>query len=131
MFAEKDLIAGDTVLIWKRNQRKVLYLGSAGLAHFISEDDAFKAAREFKTGRHFYFTIEDLNNFFTIEQPESKVVPLEKKVYDFVPVRCRDNDNELWKSDTSLIAVVPDAEYPYKVLLSCGKSSFFKRCEFR
>lgn len=124
MFTEKDLIAGETVLVWKESDAKVLYLGSAGLAHFISKYYNFKKAGDS------YITIEDLNEYFTIEQPKSKVVPLEKKVYDFVPVRCRDNDNELWKSDTSLIAVVPDAEYPYKVLSNCGKSSFFKQCEF-
>lgn len=124
MFTEKDLVAGETVLVWKESDVKVLYLGSAGLAHFISEDDDFKKAGDCN------FTIEDLNKHFTIEQPKSNAVPLEKKVYDFVPVRCRDNDNELWKSYPSLIAVVPDAEYPYKVLSSSGVFVTFKKCEF-
>ena len=124
MFTEKDLVAGETVLVWKQVERKVLYLGRAGLAHFVSADN------EFKIGRATYFTIDYMNECFTIEQPKSNAVPLEKKVYDFVPVRCRDNDNELWKSDPSLIAVVPDAEYPYKVLSSSGVLVTFKQCEF-
>ena len=125
MFTEKDLVAGETVLTWKEDKRKVLYLGSAGLVHFISRDDKFKKSSGC------YFTIDDLNEFLTIEQPKSNAVPLEKKVYEFIPVRCRDNDNELWKSYPSLIAVVPDAEYPYKVITGDGgKSSFFKQCEF-
>ena len=39
MFTEKDLVAGETVLVWKESDVKVLYLGSAGLVNFISEDD--------------------------------------------------------------------------------------------
>lgn len=124
MFTEKDLVAGETVLVWKEDQRKVLYLGSAGLVHFLSEDN------EFKAGGGSYFTIDDLNKYFTIEQPKSNAVPLEKKVYDFVPVIVRDCDEAVWRRDTSLIAVVPESEYPYKVLSKCGSLVPFKFCEF-
>ena len=124
MFTEKDLVAGETVLEEKKNDVKFLYLGNAGLVHFVSRTNYFKAAGGS------YYTIEELNKYFNIEQPKSNTVPLEKKVYDFVPVRCRDNDNELWKSYPSLIAVVPDAEYPYKVLSSSGIFVTFKQCEF-
>ncbi len=124
MFTEKDLIAGETVLVWKESDVKVLYLGSAGLVHFISRDD------EFKKSSGYVYTIEDLNKLFTIEQPKTNAVPLEKKVYDFVPVRCRDNDDNVWQRDNLLIAVVPDAEYPYKVLSNWGSLNHFKQCEF-
>ena len=124
MFTEKDLVAGETVLVWEDSDVKVLYLGSAGLVHFVS------AYNEFKIANNSNFTIEELNKHFTIEQPKSKVVPLEKKVYDFVPVRCRDNDDDVWQRDNLLIAVVPDAEYPYKVLSSWGSLIVFKKCEF-
>jgi hypothetical protein len=124
MFTEKDLIAGETVLTWKEDKRKVLYLGSAGLVHFISRDN------EFKKSSGCYFTIDDLNEFLTIEQPKSNTVPLEKKVYDFVPVRCRDDDGNVWHRDNLLIAVVPNAEYPYKVLSNLGSLVPYKQCEF-
>ena len=124
MFTEKDLIAGETVLVLKEDKKEVLYLGSAGLVHFVSRTNDFKIAGGL------YYTIEELNKYFTIEQPKSNAVPLEKKVYDFVPVRCRDNDNELWKSYPSLIAVVPDAEYPYKVTNEYGEQDGFRYCEF-
>ena len=121
MFTEKDLVAGETVLVWKEDKRKVLYLGSAGLVHFISRDD------EFKKSSGCYFTIDDLNEFLTIEQPKSKVVPLEKKVYDFVPVICRNRED--WVN-CYLIAVYPDSSYPYKVITSDGGNDGFKQCEF-
>ena len=125
MFTEKDLVAGETVLVWKEDKKDVLlYLGSAGLAHFVSGDN------EFKTGSDYVYTIEELNKYFNIEQPKSNAVPLEKKVYDFVPVRCRDGDGDVWQRGGLLIAVVPDAEYPYKVLSNCGSSYGFRYCEF-
>lgn len=124
MFTEKDLIAGETVLVWKQAGNYVLYLGRAGRAHFVSGDN------EFKTGSDFNFTIEDLNKHFNIEQPKSNAVPLEKKVYNFVPVRCRDNEDDAWQHNVSLIAVVPDAEYPYKVLSNWGSLVPYKQCEF-
>lgn len=125
MFTEKDLVAGETVLVWKEDQRKVLYLGSAGLAHFISQDDEFKKANEF------YHTIEDLNSFFTIEQPKSNAVPLEKKVYEFVPVRCRDNEQSEWEN-YKLVSVVKRNRggYPYTVIDEDGEPFTFKQCEF-
>lgn len=124
MFTEKDLVAGETVLVWKEDKRKVLYLGSAGLAHFLSGDN------EFEIGSDYVYTIEELNKYFTIEQQKSNAVPLEKKVYDFVPVRCRDNDDYVWQRDKLLIVVIPDSEYPYKVISSCGSLVTFKQCEF-
>ena len=62
MFTEKDLVAGETVLVRKGSDVKVLYLGSAGLAHFISQDN------EFKIGYDSIYTIEAINKYFTIEQ---------------------------------------------------------------
>jgi hypothetical protein len=124
MFTEKDLVAGETVLVWKDSDANVLYLGCAGLAHFVS------AYNEFKIANNSNFTIEELNKHFTIDQPKSKVVPLEKKVYDFVPVICRNNDGNVWERDNLLIAVVPDAEYPYKVITDDGGYDGFNNCEF-
>ena len=121
MFTEKDLVAGETVLRWKESNTKVLYLGCAGLVHFISEDNAFKTAGDSN------YRIEELNNCFTIEQPKSKVVPLEKKVYDFVPVRCKYREH--WVN-CYLIAVVPDSSYPYKVITGDGGNDGFNNCEF-
>jgi len=123
MFTEKDLVAGETVLVWKESDVKVLYLGSAGLVNFISEDDDFKKAGDCN------FTIEDLNKLFTIEQPKTNAVPLEKKVYDFVPVRVRDYEACNWE-DKELILVSPDALYPYRVYDSLGRTTGFKQCEF-
>jgi len=125
MFTEKDLVAGETVLTWKEDKRKVLYLGSAGLVHFISRDD------EFKKSSGCYFTIDDLNEFLTIEQPKSNAVPLEKKVYDFVPVRCRDDDNSEWEN-FRLVAVADNRwnGYQYFVIDEDGDIIYFSYCEF-
>ena len=125
MFTEKDLVAGETVLVSNHNGKRVLYLGRAGLAHFISQDDEFKKANEF------YNTIEDLNSFFTIEQPKSNAVPLEKKVYDFVPVRCRDNDKSEWEN-YRLVAVADNRwnGYQYFVIDEDGDIIYFRYCEF-
>ena len=116
MFTEKDLVAGETVLVEKINDVKCLYLGSAGLVNFISEDDDFKKAG-------------DCN--FTIKQPKSNAVPLEKKVYDFVPVRCRDNDKSEWEN-YKLVAVVDNRRngYQYFVIDEDGDIIYFRYCEF-
>jgi len=116
MFTEKDLVAGETVLVWKERDAKVLYLGCAGLVHFISEDDDFKKAG-------------DCN--FTIKQPKSNAVPLEKKVYDFVPVRCRFNDKSEWVN-YKLVAVCDYKKYgyPYIVIDEDGFPFAFRYCEF-
>jgi len=125
MFTEKDLVAGETVLVRKGSDVKVLYLGSAGLAHFISQDN------EFKIGYDSIYTIEAINKYFTIEQPKSNAVPLEKKIYDFVPVRCRDYDNSEWEN-YKLVAVVEkeNGGYPYTVIDEDGYSFVFRYCEF-
>ena len=123
MFTEKDLVAGETVLVWKESNAKALYLGCAGLVHFVSEDDEFNKAGDSN------FAIEDLNKYFTIKQPKSNAVPLEKKVYDFVPVRCRDNDDRDWEN-RELVLVSPENPYPYRVINNHGETSGFKQCEF-
>jgi len=125
MFTEKDLVAGETVLTWKESDVKVLYLGSAGLVNFISEDDDFKKAGDCN------FTIEDLNKYLTIEQPKSNAVPLEKKVYDFVPVRCRCNDISEWEN-YKLVTVIDYKKYgyPYIVIDEDGFPFVFRYCEF-
>jgi len=125
MFTEKDLIAGETVLVRKGSDVKVLYLGSAGLAHFISQDN------EFKIGYDSIYTIEAINKYFTIEQPKSNAVPLEKKVYDFVPVRCRHNDISEW-GNYKLVAVSDYKKYgyPYIVIDEDGFPFVFRYCEF-
>ena len=123
MFTEKDLVAGETVLVFKEAGNNVLYLGRTGLAHFVSRDN------DFKKGTDCVYTIEELNKYFNIEQPKSNAVPLEKKVYDFVPVRCRDNDNHVWRS-FRLVAVIENNEYPYTVVNEDGDAYVFRYCEF-
>ena len=125
MFTEKDLVAGETVLVRKGSDVKVLYLGSAGLAHFITQDN------EFKIGYDSIYTIEAINKYFTIEQPKSNAVPLEKKVYDFVPVRCRDNEQSEWEN-YRLVAVVDNRwnGYQYFVIDEDGDIIYFRYCEF-
>ena len=123
MFTEKDLIAGETVLVFKDTPaHKRLYLGNAGLVHFISATNKYKL-----TGG--YYTIEELNESFTIEQPKSKVVPLEKKVYNFVPVRVRDKEDNEWKN-AFLIAVTPLTDFPFKTVNKNGQSAAYRYCEF-
>ena len=126
MFTEKDLVAGETVLVWKEGKKDVLlYLGSAGLAHFVSGDN------EFKTGSDYVYTIEELNKYFNIEQPKSNAVPLENKVYDFVPVRCRDNEQSEWEN-YRLVAVADNRwnGYQYFVIDEDGDIIYFRYCEF-
>jgi hypothetical protein len=123
MFTEKDLIAGETVLVEKTNDVKAMYLGSAGLAHFVSQSN------KFKTGSDYIYTIEDLNKYFTIEQSKSNAVPLEKKVYDFVPVRVRDYEDQSWQI-RELVLVSPENSLPYRVINNEGRTTGFKQCEF-
>ena len=123
MFTEKDLVAGETVLVWKGRDAKALYLGCAGLAHFISQSGNFKKAVDSN------YTIEELNSFFTIEQPKSNAVPLEKKVYDFVPVRVRDYYDQSWQI-RELVLVSPENSLPYRVINNEGGTTGFKQCEF-
>jgi hypothetical protein len=125
MFTEKDLVAGETVLVWNAYEKdKVKYLGKAGLIHFVSHTNKYSNAG-------IYYTIEELNKYFNIEQPKSNAVPLEKKVYDFVPVRCRDNDNSEWVNFI-LVAVCDynKGGYPYTVIDEDGYSFVFRYCEF-
>lgn len=121
MFTEKDLKAGETVLVRKIDNRRALYLGNAGLVHFVSNKIDFECANNNN------FRIQELNQFFTIEQPKSKVVPMEKKVYDFVPVRCNDYEDLV---NCYLIAVYPSSSFPYKVITDNGDSDGFEYCEF-
>ncbi len=125
MFTEKDLIAGETVLVSNYNGKRVLYLGSAGLVHFISQSGNFKKTVDSN------YTIEELNKYFTIEQPKSNAVPLEKKVYDFVPVRCRDNEQSEWEN-YKLVSVIEKNSngYPYTVIDEDGNTFVFRYCEF-
>lgn len=123
MFTEKDLIAGETVLVSKAYEKeKVKYLGNAGFIHFVSNTNEYSNAG-------MYYTIEQLNNSFTIEQPKSKVVPLEKKVYDFVPVIARNDEKYEWVN-AFLIAVTPLTEFPFKTVNENGYSYPYKYCEF-
>lgn len=124
MFTEKDLIAGETVLVSKYiPTNKKLYLGSAGLVHFVSNTNNFECANNNN------FRIQELNQLYTIEQPKSKVVPLEKKVYDFVPVRCRDDEDDKWK-EAFLIAVVLSPSFSFKTVDGNGNCASYRYCEF-
>lgn len=104
-FIEEKYVAGKTVLIDKATKDKYLYLGSAGLVHFISEDNMFDKACSMN------YTTQQLEEMFTIEGTGLDV-PLERRVYDFVPVLVRDSDEGEWK-ERKLIVVIPNAEYPY------------------
>lgn len=121
MFTEKDLIEGETVLVSKAYEKeKVKYLGNAGLIHFVSHTNEYSNAG-------MCYTIEQLNNSFTIEQPKSRVIPMEKKVYDFVPVRCNDYEDLV---NCYLIAVYPSSDFPYKAITDNGDIDGFEYCEF-
>lgn len=125
MFTSKDLIAGETVLVFKDNPaHKRLYLSNAGLVHFISATNKYKLTGGF-------YTIEELNEWYTIEQPKSKVVPLDKKVYDFVPVRVRDGNglSMNWRN-AFLVAVVPFTKFPFKTVDESGHCTPYEYCEF-
>ena len=123
MFTEKDLKAGETVLVSKNDPSdKRLYLGSAGYVHSISARNKYE-----HTGG--LYTIERLNEYYTIEQPKTKVVPLEKKVYDFVPVRARNDEKYEWQN-AFLIAVTPSTEFPFKTVDEDGDINTYKYCEF-
>jgi len=118
------LIANETVLVTKKSDKyKCLYLGCVPNLniHFVSVPNKYKEAYSF-------YTIEEINQMFTIKQPESKVVPLERKVYDFVPVRVRDSEDESW-GNAKLIACLYGLNHPYFVILEDFPSQY-KYCEF-
>ena len=80
---KEQLIEGKTVLIRKADKSQRLYLGNVGLVYFISLDN-------FKQSSGSPYTIEELNTIYFIEQEQSLTVPLERKLYDFVPVYVKD-----------------------------------------
>ena len=123
---KEDLIAGKTILVSKKsNSIKNMYLGCADLVHFISYDNNFTSVCVST------FLIEELESHWTIEQPQSKAVPLEKKVYDFVPVRCKDADEDKWGDENiKLIAVRQHEFFPYVTIKNECAVVTYKQCEF-
>lgn len=126
MIKKEDLIAGETVLVSESNT--IAYQGCVGECLFFTYlNDGVKKADA-------SYTIEEINYFgYRIKQPESKVVPLEKRTYDFVKVRIRDSYLEQWRN-AELIAVDPDLFNSY-IVKRCMASngsyiSFYKYCEF-
>ena len=121
---KEQLIEGKTVLIRKADKSQRLYLGNVGLVYFISLDN-------FKQSSGSSYTIEELNTIYFIEQEQSLTVPLERKVYDFVPVYVKDYEKEEWK-ERKLIAVLPNALFPYHTDegSSTKYAGAFKICEF-
>jgi len=117
------LIANETVLVHKITSNEYLYLGCIENVniYFISYTNRFKEAGD-------YYTLEEINKNYKIKQPESKVVPLERKVYDFVPVRVRDSEDESWEN-AKLIACLYGLNHPYFVILEDFPSQY-KYCEF-
>lgn len=117
------LIANETVLVDKNTSNEYLYLGCIENVniYFISYTNRFKEAGD-------YYTLEEINKNYKIKQPESKVVPLERKVYDFVPVRVRDSEDESWRN-AKLIACLYGLNHPYYVILK-DLPSQYKYCEF-
>ena len=128
---KEDLIAGETILVGKNgNGYKRLYLGNSGLVHFVSYES--KTGGYCSVGDNPY-RIEELEEYYTIEQPKSKVVPLEKKVYDFVPVRVRDYDGNDWEEEKfRLVAVASNdnTDYPFIVIEEGNECSQWRQCEF-
>ena len=121
---KEQLIEGKTVLIRKADKSQRLYLGNVGLVYFISLDN-------FKQSSGSPYTIEELNTIYFIEQEQSLTVPLERKLYDFVPVYVKDYEKEEWK-ERKLIAVLPNALFPYHTDegSSTKYAGAFKICEF-
>jgi hypothetical protein len=123
---KEKLIEGKTVLLSKNNpENKRLYLGNVGLVYFAS------MIGKFIESSPYYYTIQELNEKFIIEQEQSLTVPLERKVYDFVPVYVKDYEKEEWK-ERKLIAVLPNALFPYHTDegASTKYAGAFKICEF-
>ena len=121
---KEALIVGETILLDKDDiYTKRMYLGNAGLVHFISSENNYKKASGFN------LTIEVLQELFTIEEPKSKVVPLELKIYDFVDVRYRDNKEHGWENG-KLVFVNPKHSYPYYILRKDDITATYKYCEF-
>ena len=121
---KEALIAGETILVDKINiANKRLYLGNSGLIYFVSRENDFKQA----SGA--IFTIGSLQKHFNIEEPKSKVVPLELKIYDFIPVRYRDSEIDDW-SNGKLVFVNPKNPFPFCILTKCESTVIYKYCEF-
>ncbi len=119
---KEQLIEGKTVLIRKADKSQRLYLGNVGLVYFISLDN-------FKQSSGSPYTIEELNTSYFIEQEQSLTVPLKRNVYDFVPVKYKDYENEDW-SNGELFAVIPNVEYPYNIINVSKCMDTAKICEF-
>ena len=119
---KEQLIEGKTVLIRKADKSQRLYLGNVGLVYFISLDN-------FKQSSGSPYTIEELNTIYFIEQEQSLTVPLKRNVYDFVPVKYKDYENEDW-SNGELFAVIPNVEYPYNIINVSKCMDTAKICEF-
>lgn len=74
------------------------------------------------------YTLDELNESFTLQEKPSKVVPLKTKVYDFVLVKVRDNYE--WKIGYKLIAVCEKDSYPYVAIGNNGVVNVYKQAEF-
>jgi len=120
------LIANETVLVTKKSDKyKCLYLGCVPNlnVHFTSEYEDYNAVG-------LTITLEEINENYIIKQPESKIVPLERKVYDFVPVRVRDTKDVDWMK-AELIACIPyETDFPYRVLINSNELYSLRYCEF-
>ena len=122
MIKKEDLIAGETVLVNNFGAEIMTYQGCVGgCLFFTSEIKAFA------------LTLKQVNNYnYIIKQPISNVVPLEKRTYDFVPVRVSD-DRINW-FDAELIAVDNETYLPYiakrYTTKKCVSIAIYKYCEF-
>ena len=120
------LIANETILAARVSDKdECLYLGNVPNCnvYFTSQFNNYNMIGE-------TLTLERINKKYKIKQPESKVVPLEKKVYDFVPVRVRDTKDVDWMK-AELIACIPyETDFPYRVLINSNELYSLRYCEF-
>jgi hypothetical protein len=121
---KEDLIVNETVLIHKDSKTKATLIDCGvygNIFHLYSNENKFIST----------LSLAEINKYFTLEEKPSKVVPFETKVYDFVPVKVRDDDNKEWCFNYKLIAVRREKDsLPYIVINEYGVVNIFEQAEF-
>lgn len=118
-----DLIVNETVLIHKDSKTKATLIDCGvygNIFHLYSNENKFIST----------LSLAEINKYFTLEENQSKVVPLKTKGYDSIDVRVKNNDDNNWIYGYKLIAVFECDMYPYKVINGNKNIVTFKKAEF-